>query len=51
MPTPFADFETNFRSAETLLKVYRLLDTQGKYEWSSMSRRMRKRGLVKKGKA
>lgn len=27
MPTPFADFETNFRSAETLLKVYRLLDT------------------------
>jgi hypothetical protein len=27
MPTPFADFENNFRSAETLLKVYRLLDT------------------------
>lgn len=27
MPTPLADFESNFRSAETLLKVYRLLDT------------------------
>ncbi len=25
-PTPFADFESNFRTAETLLKVYRLLD-------------------------
>lgn len=27
MPTPFADFESNFRTAETLLKVYRLLET------------------------
>lgn len=27
MPTPFTDFENSFRSAETLLKVYRLLDT------------------------
>jgi RiboL-PSP-HEPN len=27
MPTPLTDFEANFRSAETLLKVFRLLDT------------------------
>ncbi len=27
MPAPFTDFESNFRSAETLLKVYRLLET------------------------
>ncbi len=27
MPSPLADFESNFRTAETLLKVYRLLDT------------------------
>ena len=27
MATPFSDFESNFRSAETLLKVFRLLDT------------------------
>src|SRR6266511_1605371 len=28
MPTPLTDFEHHFRSAETLLKVYRLLDSQ-----------------------
>lgn len=28
MSTPLTDFESNFRSAETLLKVYRLLDTR-----------------------
>lgn len=27
MPTPFMDFETNFRTSETLVKVYSLLDS------------------------
>ncbi len=29
MPTPFADFESNFRTAQTLLKVHSLLNTPG----------------------
>lgn len=42
MATPLVDFETNFRSAETLLKVYRLLETPtGPQTQHTLMRRVR----------
>lgn len=42
MSSPFADFEQNFRSAETLLKVYRLLESpDGPHTQHSLMKRVR----------